>query len=634
MESSFTPKCLICQSPVKPIQLSDFGPVFGPPLGSGAYGTVRKHKSDRFGAVAIKTVAPLPDKPIVELDSSVIREISTLVALFPHPDIIGLYGFDIAPNGVASIVLECGLMSLSDAIKKGVVGGDNDVSRSIMGQLFRATQYMHQQDIWHRDIKPANVIVTQLSPTIKVKLADFGLSRSGPFCGVTPTQVMYTLWYRPPEILINEVLGGGKKAVNVYDDSAEMWALGIVYWELLAATIADKNITKVLRSTADPTPMKQLLTIFRMFGFSKEQEPLRTELAKRYWPFGSITTPNTEVIKSVMSEQTWKVLAGMLNTEPTQRITLSELMSTPPSSLDDLYKKEVMVLSRQCIAGLPGKNYQEQLLTFTRTSYRMLKFIVDNKMIKDLATFFIAMQSLGCLIGSPVTTIPIETQGLLCAHLAGKYYSRRKTDMEDVLLALNGLNIIASDLTRNEIAVFNQLHGDMHRPNCFRFMVEMFEDCQSEHTKPLFAWSYGVMCATVMSKAVFVGRPSDVAKLAINIAAHQLRIDVATTLPKAVLTVKELVQGAKLVHGTFVTLHTKERDDILKLILSVVQDMLGSITITPNQFMDILQGKRIDTKLGKLEGETESDEGDVKDVAKQQLRKREREPAEDFELSV
>jgi hypothetical protein len=161
----------------------------------------------------------------------------------------------------------------------------------------------------------------------------------------------------------------------------------------------------------------------------------------------------------------------------------------------------------------------------------MLKFIVDNKMIKDLATFFIAMQSFGCLIGTVDRNklMPIETQGLLCAHLAGKYYSRRKTDMEDVLLALNGLNIVASDLTRNEIAVFNQLHGEMHRPNCFRFMVEMFEDCQLEHTKPLFAWSYGVMCATVMTKAVFVGKPSDVAKLAINVAAHQLRIDVANS---------------------------------------------------------------------------------------------------------
>ena len=596
----FTPKCLLCQSPVKPIKLTDFGPVFGPPLGSGAYGTVKKHKSERYGAVAIKTVIPPANKPIVELEPSVIREIAALVALFPHPNIIGVYGFDLAPNGDASIVLECGLMSLSDAIKQAKVGGDNDRSRSVMGQLFRATRYMHQQDIWHRDIKPANVIITQLEP-IKVKLADFGLARSGPFCGVTPTQVMYTLWYRPPEILINEVLGGDK-TVSVYDDAAEMWALGIVYWELLSAGITDKNITKLLRATTDPTPMIQLLTIFRVFGFNDQS--LKNSLAKRYWPFGSITSPNTDVMKSVMTPKTWSVLERMLKVEPKQRISLDELLEVPAEGTKGTKAKqdEIMHLSRHCIAGLPGKNYQEQLLTFTRTVHKMLKFVIDNKMIKDLATFFIAMQLFGCVISAPDQRriVPIEVQGLLCANLAGKYYSRRRTNMEDVLVALHSYGGIpiadVSELTRTEISIFHQSHGGLHNPNCFRFMVEMFDGCGDDNSNnsnaKLFAWAYCVMCIAVMTKAVFVGKPSDIAKLAINIAAHYLKVNVPQSVPNAVMTPKEIVQGAKLVHGTLITLPATERNAIISLVLGVAKDMLRVASIiTPDQFMEMLQGR-------------------------------------------
>lgn len=637
---NFTPKCLLCQSPVKPIKLSDFGPIFGPPLGSGAYGTVRKHKSDRYGAVAIKTVIPPANKPIVELEPSVIREIAALVALFPHPNIIGIHGFDLAANGTASIVLECGLMSLADAMKQSKVGGDNAVSRSVMGQIFRATQYMHQQDIWHRDIKPANVIVTALSP-IHVKLADFGLSRSGPFCGVTPTQVMYTLWYRPPEILINEVLSRDK-TVSVYDDSAEMWALGIVYWELLTAnTIQDKNITKILRSTTDATPIKQLLAIYRVFGFTATQQPLKDELAKRYWPFGSVANANTDIMQSVMSPQTWSVLSRMLNTDAQQRITLTELLgqqTTSKSTFEELKEKEVMTLSRTCIAGLPGNNYQEQLLSYTRTAYKMLKFIVDNKMSKDLATYFIAMQAFGCVIssaGARAEASSIEIKGMLCAHLAGKYYSRHRPDMEDVLLALHSSKIAAiadtSELTRAEIAVFNQLNGEMHRPNCFRFMVEMFEGCSEVHPN-LFAWSYCIMCTIVMTKAAFVGKPSDIAKLAIQIAAHYLQQDVAKTIPTATMTIQELIQGAKLGHGTLITLPLTERNAIIELVMSILKDTLGpSSVVNSDQFMSVLKGNLLYTAKNRSEkGDENSEEDQPAQKRKRELDQRN----EDFELSV
>lgn len=59
----------------------------------------------------------------------------------------------------------------------------------------------------------------------EIKIADFGMAR---FCGNPPpsnlTQLVVTLWYRSPELLLG---------TTTYDSSVDMWSTGCIFGELL-----------------------------------------------------------------------------------------------------------------------------------------------------------------------------------------------------------------------------------------------------------------------------------------------------------------------------------------------------------------------------------------------------------------
>lgn len=93
----------------------------------------------------------------------------------------------------------------------------------IFVQLCLALEHIHSKKMMHRDLKTANVLLTS---TGLVKLGDFGFSRqyedtlSNPvgstFCG-TPYYLSPELWQRSP-----------------YSKKSEMWALGVVLYEVMA----------------------------------------------------------------------------------------------------------------------------------------------------------------------------------------------------------------------------------------------------------------------------------------------------------------------------------------------------------------------------------------------------------------
>ena len=76
----------------------------------------------------------------------------------------------------------------------------------------------------------ANILITR---DHVVKIADFGLARRVPFVGadvkptLTPGNRVVTLWYRAPELLLNE---------KSYDEKVDMWSAGAVFGELLAGS--------------------------------------------------------------------------------------------------------------------------------------------------------------------------------------------------------------------------------------------------------------------------------------------------------------------------------------------------------------------------------------------------------------
>jgi len=97
-------------------------------------------------------------------------------------------------------------------------------ARGVCKILFEAVLYCHHMKVAHRDIKPENLLLVNENDDATVKLADFGFAKR-----VTGDKSLSTLCgtaqYVAPEILDYQV--------NGYDETCDMWSVGVVTYILL-----------------------------------------------------------------------------------------------------------------------------------------------------------------------------------------------------------------------------------------------------------------------------------------------------------------------------------------------------------------------------------------------------------------
>ena len=100
--------------------------------------------------------------------------------------------------------------------------GFNEVkAANIMGQLFSATAYLHENNIVHGDLQPKNIHFVSLEKDL-VKIIDFGTSRR-----VNEEHAMHgvfgTSYYLAPEVIEGE-----------YSEKCDVWSLGVIMYILLS----------------------------------------------------------------------------------------------------------------------------------------------------------------------------------------------------------------------------------------------------------------------------------------------------------------------------------------------------------------------------------------------------------------
>ncbi|GBF66677.1 serine/threonine-protein kinase [Trichophyton mentagrophytes] len=212
----------------------------------GSYGWVSRARETATGQiVAIKKLKmenAYDGFPVTGL-----REIQTLLAS-KHPHIIQLREVVMgdAMDDVFLVMdfIEHDLKSLLDEMREPFLPSE---TKTVLLQVLGAAEFLHSHWIMHRDLKTSNLLMNNRG---EIKLADFGMAR---YYGDPPpklTQLVVTLWYRAPELL----LGADK-----YGTEIDMWSIGCIFGELLTKEplLRGKNevaqLSEIFALTGPPT---------------------------------------------------------------------------------------------------------------------------------------------------------------------------------------------------------------------------------------------------------------------------------------------------------------------------------------------------------------------------------------------
>lgn len=136
---------------------------------------------------------------------------------------------DVAESGLPYMVME--FLDGSDLGKVLEQGGALPITDAVdfVLEACNAMTEAHAEGVIHRDLKPSNLFVTLVGGVRRVKVLDFGISKleNDKEARVTATQtVVGTPLYMSPEQV---------RASKHVDARTDIWSLGIILYELLAA---------------------------------------------------------------------------------------------------------------------------------------------------------------------------------------------------------------------------------------------------------------------------------------------------------------------------------------------------------------------------------------------------------------
>ncbi|KNB45771.1 cyclin-dependent kinase [Blastocystis sp. subtype 4] len=266
-------------------------------------------------------------------------------------------------EGRIHLVFECIDMSLTTyIIERQKVGGmPLEEVKSFAYQLLLALDYIHGVGIMHRDLKPENILIRKDKT---LKLCDFGLARTFSLPIGTLTHEVMTLWYRAPEILLNQ---------EKYSPVVDIWSAGHV-------------IVTMLQGDAIWRGENEIDMIFRIFNTlgtpTEEVWPGVTKLPfynKEFpkWPQRSIKKTLTNL--DPLAED---LLNRMFCYNPSKRITAYEALHHPWfNSLDKSKYANPDICF--CLLGSPFVYYllSQELLWYNLHFY---KYDVAFQVVEDM----------------------------------------------------------------------------------------------------------------------------------------------------------------------------------------------------------------------------------------------------------
>ncbi|KAJ3190986.1 hypothetical protein HK101_008190 [Irineochytrium annulatum] len=189
-------------------------------IDEGSYGIVYRARERQTGEIVALKKLKL-EKEVNGFPVTSLREIHTLL-LSKHPNIVNVKEIVTTSSckGIFIVMefVEHDLKGLMEVMPSPFLQSE---IKTLMIQLLSAINCLHGNWIVHRDLKTSNLLMNNRG---EIKVADFGLARRfgdppGPM-----TQLVVTLWYRAPELLLG---------AKTYTTAIDMWSIGCIFAELV-----------------------------------------------------------------------------------------------------------------------------------------------------------------------------------------------------------------------------------------------------------------------------------------------------------------------------------------------------------------------------------------------------------------
>lgn len=220
-------------------------------IGGGGMADVHRAEDRTLGRdVAVKVMRPaFANDP--EFTERFHREAEALGAI-EHPNIVRVLDYGTTGEGPFIVMELLSGGTLRDLIRaRGRI--DQYEAARIAAAIADGLEAAHIRGVLHRDLKPDNVL---LDGEGRPKIADFGIARLAAATAITRTgEVLGTPQYLAPEQMTGDVV----------DERADVYALGVILYEMLTGTQPTGGTTPSeivsRRLRVDPRPPSRLVAL-------------------------------------------------------------------------------------------------------------------------------------------------------------------------------------------------------------------------------------------------------------------------------------------------------------------------------------------------------------------------------------
>ncbi len=488
-------------------------------IGYGAYGKTFSvvHNGEIY---ALKQ--NIKHKTIV--GSSVLRELSTLLFLRGHPNIVELkeihinnpckdassISFEDNIDDKIFFLFEIANFDLQTFIY--VLGSPVRLILKILTDIALGLEYMHKRGIIHRDIKPGNILISlgntipfrkltslnkgsfksilnDIDPmSITAKICDFGFSKRFLKDRRPVTPGVVTIWYRSPEILMKKE----------HDEKTDVWAYGLLIYEILYSKV-------LYETTGENEELELRQEIIRKRPKFDELDMKYMKISDKYVTCGvppqrgnfvdlyTIDVNRKRKIETQVGGGDFdlieRLLKKTLSIDPSNRPSMTEILDDPifDSLRDYIEKTRKNFTTENSIIPLNISSSKFRLLGYDYFE-DVCERLMNDKIISS-EIFFLAVDIFDRYVSTNSDVLSENTLYICvvsCLNISYKYYSSFivKNIAKEVSKILH---IVSDDILYNEVEnmeyeIVSKLEYQIYHDTVYSFI----DKSQRENVKEIF----------------------------------------------------------------------------------------------------------------------------------------------------